>query len=72
MHGVSFGFEHPKRARTWKFRFFIALANLTGMVFLFKYDGCAWGARASDWHPNDGDVRIEKGSVLVTNRKETL
>ena len=67
IHGVSFGYEHPRRSRCWWLPFFVWLLTLKGIVSSEDYDGCAWGHRPKDWHPSQGDIRVQKSSRLVTN-----
>ncbi|CAE8584544.1 unnamed protein product [Polarella glacialis] len=64
--GVFFGFEHPIRSKVWKLPFFIWLMS-SGFVLVIEYDGCAWGLRPHNWHPELGDIRVQKGSRLITS-----
>ena len=37
IYGVSFGFEHPLRAKSMKLNFFVWLMGLAGYIFVFQY-----------------------------------
>lgn len=63
IYGVSFGYEHPRRSKSFKLCFFLWLLSLVGIIFVYEYDGCAWGHRPSDYHPSHGDVRTQKASI---------
>ena len=39
-------------------------------MLLIEYEGCAWELRPVDWAPDQGDVRIRKASLIMTNQPE--
>lgn len=64
-YGVFFTFEHPTKSKAWKFPLMLWLLSLACM-FSVEYEGCAWGLRPAGWRPEDGDVRVQKSSRLIT------
>ena len=66
MLGVFFSIETPKLSRAWHLPFFVWLFTLRS-IYVIEIDQCAFGKRPSDWHPDSGDVRVRKPTLIVTN-----
>ena len=64
--GVWFALEHPERTIARKTRVWVLLLPLESVFEVF-FEQCAWLHRPSDWLPSEGDVRIRKGSVVLSN-----
>ncbi len=43
--------------------FLIAFANM----YFLDLDQCTWAQRAPDWTPEKVDVRVKRGTYIITN-----
>ena len=68
-NGVFFGLEQPRRGRMTLLPLWAFILKLS-TVREVPYEGCAWGLRPPTRKPASGDLRTQKGSLLITNNPE--